>query len=660
MSILAGILEFLSFGWLTGPIFSKEVRTASRRGQYYWLRLCYIGLLAAYVATVWTGAVEDVNPATAEGQARIAHAGKTIVGSIVWFQFLAMQIFAIVLMSDSISGEITGRTITVLMTTPITSLQIVAGKLLGGMLHIFLLLAISLPLLAILRVLGGIPWDYLAAGLCLTLCASLLAGTLTMLLSVRIRQPYVTIMLAAAIAIIFFGVALFVSEITTSSRGMKMVFFEPVGGLYFITDEFMSSEPLSVEKWVIPCITTFCAFVVILRICVLQVGRLALRREQMKELLITPDVRRDDLAGELTRLERISGKSPPPQLLAPARTSPVQPPPSPAQQSSRIIDELRVAASTASSERVLELDYRPISEIRANPVLWREMNKGAIKWSAWMRCITLYISIPLVIAVLTITKNGASCLAALAVIAIGLSVFHIFTSRQRAKHIISLLIALTTLPLLLLPQYLEWVLLLFCSLATAVPAATNIASEKESRTLELLYTTGLTDWKIMSGKAGGVFLKCWTFWLCLLIIPFSYFVIHAQYDLLRFILASLLTGTLLTFVISLGQFCSVRCNKSTSAVSMCVTILAAIWVVFPLMGYIGYYDSNLSRDIIRLFSPVQLMVPGILLGHDQRSADISSDYIMAYLETIATYLILSAIMLLLVKLLLRRGIYQQK
>jgi len=46
--------------------------------------------------------------------------------------------------------------------------QIVAGKLLSKLWQKLILLAISLPLLAVVRVFGGVPWDYVLSSLAVT------------------------------------------------------------------------------------------------------------------------------------------------------------------------------------------------------------------------------------------------------------------------------------------------------------------------------------------------------------------------------------------------------------------------------------------------------------------------------------------------------------
>jgi len=179
-------------GWLTGPIFEKELRVSSRRRRNYWLRSLYVLLLAAFVAVVWLSVVEYRGDVTF-AQSRMAAAGKKIIMTVVLFQFVATQILAVIMLSTAISDEAYHRTLGLLMTTPINSLQIVMGKLLSKLLQLLLLLGITLPILAIVRVLGGVSWGYLFSSLCVTLTAVIFAGSVSLFISIENRRAYAVI-----------------------------------------------------------------------------------------------------------------------------------------------------------------------------------------------------------------------------------------------------------------------------------------------------------------------------------------------------------------------------------------------------------------------------------------------------------------------------------
>ncbi|HSW00290.1 MAG TPA: ABC transporter permease subunit [Sedimentisphaerales bacterium] len=186
-------VRLLTLGWLIGPIFDKEMRVSSRRRRNYVLRFLYIGLFAFLLAVVWAETV-PYQSAAAYQSSRMAIAGQAIVSTVLWFEFITVQVIAVVMLSTSISDEIYHRTLGVLMTTPIGSFQIVVGKLLSRLLQLVLLLAISLPPLAVVRVFGGVPGDFLACGLCVTLTTALFVGSLSLFFSILTRRAYTVIL----------------------------------------------------------------------------------------------------------------------------------------------------------------------------------------------------------------------------------------------------------------------------------------------------------------------------------------------------------------------------------------------------------------------------------------------------------------------------------
>jgi ABC-type transport system involved in multi-copper enzyme maturation permease subunit len=135
-------------------------------------------LLTIFVVIVWLSVVKFQGTAAYQ-KSRMAVAGKTIITTIVTFQFIATQLIAVIMLSTSISDEIYHRTLGVLMTTPISSFQIVMGKLFSKLLQLILLL--------------GVPWNYVLSSLCITLTAVIFAGSLSLYFSINNRRAYVVI-----------------------------------------------------------------------------------------------------------------------------------------------------------------------------------------------------------------------------------------------------------------------------------------------------------------------------------------------------------------------------------------------------------------------------------------------------------------------------------
>ncbi len=186
------VYHWICLGWLTGPIFDKELRVSSRRRRNYVIRAIYIAILAVFMFFVWMQ-IPVSNRSMAFQNRQLVELGRVMTLMVTWSQFILCQLVAAVMLSTAISDEIYHKTLGVLMTTPISGFQIVAGKLLSKLLQLLLLIGISLPVLALVRVFGGIPWRYVLCSLCVTLSASLLAGSLSLYFSISQRRAYIVI-----------------------------------------------------------------------------------------------------------------------------------------------------------------------------------------------------------------------------------------------------------------------------------------------------------------------------------------------------------------------------------------------------------------------------------------------------------------------------------
>ncbi|TKJ33968.1 MAG: hypothetical protein CEE38_19175 [Planctomycetes bacterium B3_Pla] len=273
--------------WLTGPIFDKELRVSSRRRRNYVLRFAYLAFLTTFLVMIWIE-VMDHGGSASYRISRMDKAGKGIIAYVVWFQFCATQIVAVIMLSNSISDEIYHRTLGLLMTTPISSFQIVMGKLFSKLLQLTLLLAISLPVLAIVRVLGGVPWDYVVSSLCITLTTILFVGSLSLFFSIFTRSAYVAIIVSCLTLGVLFALlplglyALWdVTNSTISETSILSAIFlpNPYCNLFFSTImmvEPRAAAPVPIPSWPLHCGIMLAASAVVLSVSVISVRKVAL------------------------------------------------------------------------------------------------------------------------------------------------------------------------------------------------------------------------------------------------------------------------------------------------------------------------------------------------------------------------------------------------
>jgi ABC-type transport system involved in multi-copper enzyme maturation permease subunit len=279
--------RFLSPFRLTGPIFDKELRVSSRRRRNYVLRFAYVALLTVFLVLVWIEGMGQ-SGSSLYRISRMAEAGQIIVIYLVWFQFCATQFLAVILLSNSISDEIYHRTLGLLMTTPINSFQIVMGKLLSKLLQLLLLLAISLPLLAIIRVMGGVPWNYVISSLCITLTTVIFVGSLSLFFSIFSRRTYVVIIvsiitLASIFALLPLGLYAVwdIANSAISERSIFTIIFLPNPYCSMFINTIAMVEPrsaaaLTFYSWPLNCGIMLAASALLLFVSVIIVRKVAL------------------------------------------------------------------------------------------------------------------------------------------------------------------------------------------------------------------------------------------------------------------------------------------------------------------------------------------------------------------------------------------------
>ena len=276
----------VTLSWLTGPIFDKELRVSSRRKRNYLLRFVYVAALTLFVAIAWFQAVSIYGPASPTfAVSRMGEAGKSITGTIVWFQFIAAQLIAAVMLSTAISDEIYHRTLGMLMTTPINSFQIVIGKLFSKLLQLILLLALSLPLLSTVRVFGGVPWNYVISGICVTMTASVFAGSLSLFFSIYRKRSSEVVSLTVLVCIIFYAAVPGLAGLLASSYKFPaigdalIIHINPFIVMFYGTEQLLnpSSAPPAVN-WVVHCLIMLGFSTLWLVLASLCVRRVALRQ----------------------------------------------------------------------------------------------------------------------------------------------------------------------------------------------------------------------------------------------------------------------------------------------------------------------------------------------------------------------------------------------
>ena len=547
---------------LVGPIFTKELRVSSRRRRNFALRGIYLGLLTGFVLMIWLGTVRWESGRSQGWRIyQLALAGREIIAYVVWFQFVLLQIVAVVMLSTSVSEEIYHRTLGVLMTTPIYATQVVVGKVLSKLLQLLTLLAMSLPVLAVVRVLGGVPWDFVVSGMFITLAALLFVASLTMLFSIFFRRAFVTILTTFGAMLVLFGLVPFVfwmaalylmragpqaNREMAELLGAIMLNTNPYTGLAGSTVAMLepraAAQLAGLFHWWIPCLIMLGLSAVLLLICVLIIRRVALR-QAAGETGAGPS--------SAAAIAASPARPAPPLPTAPPAASPAPipppeappPPPAPPTRTARVPPDA------------------PVRRVTGSPVIWREL-RATRKGRLLIRVL---------LAVGGLLLLGLYFLVA--------AIEGGFLNSEPHTVFVGGLVGIA-------------------AIATGVLAATCITSEKEANSWPILLCTTLSSWQIVAGKVVGILRRSLPIWLVaighvvffLLLGPiaslFGYPVKYMHPAALLHIV--LVTISVLALLAGSGLYFGARFRRTTTAVIVNLALVVVLWLAVPgLLAILG-------------------------------------------------------------------------
>jgi len=170
----------------------KELR-GRVRGRRAFVVLTFYLLFLGLFAWAWELVAERAyvqNASLQGGSAAFASAlvGQEVFGALVLVETLLVVFLAPAFTSGAISLEREKQTLDMLAATPISSLAIVVGKLFSALAYVFLLIAASIPLTAIVFVFGGVGPDDVLRAYAVLIVTALGLGSLGLFISAVMQR----------------------------------------------------------------------------------------------------------------------------------------------------------------------------------------------------------------------------------------------------------------------------------------------------------------------------------------------------------------------------------------------------------------------------------------------------------------------------------------
>ena len=223
-----------------GPIVEFELKTSTRKRRFYLLRSAY-GVFLLYLIWVNYSLFLDRKIDDTFTPREIATINLAIFGMIAVFQYLFVLVLTPALVAGAIADEKRRKTLHYLLISRLTGGEIVFGKIVVRMFHLAVLVAVGLPILSMLVIMGGVDPRLVTLSFAAAGSTSLLLAGFTIWMSTlswRIRDALFASYAVELLWLVFIPFASRVQARTSISPAVDRVLGKVIEGL-------VASHPMS-------------------------------------------------------------------------------------------------------------------------------------------------------------------------------------------------------------------------------------------------------------------------------------------------------------------------------------------------------------------------------------------------------------------------------
>jgi ABC-type transport system involved in multi-copper enzyme maturation permease subunit len=195
---------------LAGPLLTREAMTAPRHIKLFLIRA---GYLAAFVVLMYTAGQATFERRPVQTLGDSAAFGRFLFDLFAMVQLTLASAAAMLFCSSSVSQEKDRRTLVLLLMTDLKNFELVAGKLAASLLLVVMLIGVSLPVFALLSILGGISASQIfwAEAICLSTAA--LVGSWSILVAYWRDKTFQTLATCVIGGLLFVGLVEVISAV---------------------------------------------------------------------------------------------------------------------------------------------------------------------------------------------------------------------------------------------------------------------------------------------------------------------------------------------------------------------------------------------------------------------------------------------------------------
>lgn len=161
------------------PILVRVVNGASKRVRHLWLRFAYLGALFVVVGFSLFSSVQVQHASLAD----LAKGASQTFKILSMTQLALMCFLAPAFTAAAITQERDAQTYNILLSTPLTSAQIVFGSLMSRLYFVIMLLVAGLPIFLMTMLYGGVTSSQVFESFTLSACTAFVTGALAIFIA---------------------------------------------------------------------------------------------------------------------------------------------------------------------------------------------------------------------------------------------------------------------------------------------------------------------------------------------------------------------------------------------------------------------------------------------------------------------------------------------
>jgi ABC-type Na+ efflux pump permease subunit len=220
-----------------GPIFNREFVTVPRRDRHFTARVAALGLLWVIGITAWQATVGFTRDAAIGETARF---GLLLFQIVSFVQLTLLLFFSALSAASTVAQEKDRRTFVLLLLTDMRDYEIVLGKMLGSLLPIGILFAVTVPFFAMNLLLGGVSGAQVMEAVVVLAATAVAAGSLGALVALWRERTFQALALAV-LALVFYlfvvqGVGMVGRLVADADWSQAVAWLDPYTAMLYVLE----------------------------------------------------------------------------------------------------------------------------------------------------------------------------------------------------------------------------------------------------------------------------------------------------------------------------------------------------------------------------------------------------------------------------------------